>query len=205
MLEAFLNASEKLRYPHIVPILGFRVDNEGPDLVQPRYIPMEQWLEHHHETELNERLRWVRYALFQLMPTFIFTYLVLKLREAADGLQHIHEARLGAIPFHGQVHLNNILLRPIPGGRLVAAIGDAYHLRMARQAYRVIHDVTGPLSEDQYPSSLDKRRIYITPELLKDEAWDGSQSEDVCTFGLSILHVSMFISFQRNIIQAYAG
>ncbi|KAG8920085.1 hypothetical protein FRC01_000937 [Tulasnella sp. 417] len=111
-----------------------------------------------------------------------------QLREAADGLRYLHEARLDAIPCHGQVHLNNILLRPIPDGRLVAAISDAYHLQTARRAYQIIHAGKESLHGNDQPSGLQTDRLYVTPELLRDGDWKGSQSEDVCTFGLSILH-----------------
>ncbi|KAG8917029.1 hypothetical protein FRC01_002714 [Tulasnella sp. 417] len=163
--EKLLDASEKLRHPHIVPVLGFRVNIENPYLIQPRYISMEQWLQRHPETKLSERLQW--------------------LHEAANGLRHLHEARLDAIPWHGQVHLNNILLRPVQDHPMVAAISDAYHLRAARHAYQAVH---GFNCHDKYPKGLQAEHLYFTPELLRDETWDGSQSEDVCAFGLSILH-----------------
>lgn len=129
---------------------------------------MEQWLQHHPETELNERLRW--------------------LREAADGLRHLHEARLDAMPWHGQVHLDNILLRPVPNHPLIAAISDAYHLRAARHAYQVIHPASDSRRDNGYPKWLQGEGLYVTPELLRDVTWNGSQSEDVCAFGLSIIH-----------------
>ncbi|KAG8940537.1 hypothetical protein FRC04_005219 [Tulasnella sp. 424] len=167
VFQEFLDASEKLRHPHIVPTLGYRVDALKPYLLQPRYIPMDQWLQYHN-TELNERLIW--------------------LREAAEGLRYLHEARLDAIPWHGQVHLNNILLRTLPNSRLVAAISDCYHLRAAWHAHRVIREASGSLYDYGYPTGLGGDHLYVTPELLRDGTWNGSQSEDVCTFGLSILH-----------------
>lgn len=97
------------------------------------------------------------------------------------------------MPWHGQVHLNNILLRTLPNSRLVAAISDCYHLRAAWHAHRVIREASGSLYDYGYPKGLGGDHLYVTPELLRDGTWSGSQSEDVCTFGLSILHVSLSI------------
>ncbi|KAG8920084.1 hypothetical protein FRC01_000936 [Tulasnella sp. 417] len=164
-----LQATEQLRHINVVPILGFRLNTPKPFVVQPRYCSFEQWLIAHPKLVIEERLR--------------------LLRDAAEGLRFVHTANLNAIPYHGRVHLNNILLRHRggPGQSMMAAISDTYLQITVDAADRMLTGKYGPnLSRTQ--SSAFSRRGYMAPEFFEANAVYGSQAGDVWAFGFTVLH-----------------
>ncbi|KAG8940536.1 hypothetical protein FRC04_005218 [Tulasnella sp. 424] len=164
-----LDATERLRHINIVPILGFRVDILKPYVVQPRYYPFEQWLIAHPELRIEERTR--------------------LLRDVAEGLRFLHETNLDAMPYHGRVHLNNVLLRrqDSPGQPMVAAISDTYLQMTIENADKILTDKFGP-NLSSTPSSALGFQGYIAPEFFEVNTPYGSQLGDVWAFGFTVLH-----------------
>ncbi|KAG9039332.1 hypothetical protein FS837_000988 [Tulasnella sp. UAMH 9824] len=169
ILADLLQATEDLRHINVVPILGFRLNTFKPYVVQPRYCSFEQWLVSHPELGIEERIR--------------------LLRDAAEGLHFVHSANLPAMPYHGRVHLHNILLRrrDSPGQPMVAAISDTYLQMTVEAADGILTKKYGP-SLSGTRSSAFSHRGYIAPEFFAGEAAYGSQSGDVWAFGFTLLH-----------------
>lgn len=94
------------------------------------------------------------------------------------------------MPYHGRVHLHNILLRPrdSPGQPMVAAISDTYLQITVEAADKILTNKHGP-SIASTRSSAFNHRGYIAPEFFAVDAAYGSQSGDVWAFGFSLLHV----------------
>lgn len=189
ILAELLNATERLRHINIVPILGFRVDTLKPYVVQPRYYPFEQWLIAHPELRIEERIRLVsRFTWKDFIPLSHHKHH--QLRDVAGGLRFLHETNLDAMPYHGRVHLNNVLLRrqDSPGQPMMAAISDTYLQMTIDTADKILTDKFGP-NLSSTPSSALGFQGYIAPEFFEVNTPYGSQSGDVWAFGFTVLHV----------------
>lgn len=94
------------------------------------------------------------------------------------------------MPYHGRIHLNNILLHRLdtPGQQIVAAISDTYLQTTIDIADKLLTDKFGP-GLASTSSSTFSNRGYIAPELFGANATCGSQPGDVWAFGFTVLHV----------------